>query len=145
MKEKSYVNNSIGFSYILLYYEFHALFTIASLSIDNDCESQKLSECWTESRYFWNRATVSWFEHILLYMYSMINKVIRHMFYQLTRSLRELPVGPHGPNPFRYISCLMFMVYLQRKWFGLLPYTYRLHTNGLAWIYTSMSMRLNSK
>lgn len=45
MKEKSYVNNSIGFSYILLYYEFHALFTIASLSIDNDCESQKLSDC----------------------------------------------------------------------------------------------------
>lgn len=39
----------------------------------------------------------------------MINKVIRHMFYQLTRSLRKLPVGPHGPNPFRYISCLWFI------------------------------------
>lgn len=39
MKEKSYVNNSYWFSYILLYYELHMLFTIASESIDNVCET----------------------------------------------------------------------------------------------------------
>lgn len=47
----------------------------------------------------------------------MINKIIRHMFYQLTRSLRELPVGPHGPNPFRYISCLYGLFTEEVIWF----------------------------
>lgn len=38
MKEKLYVNNSYGFLYILLYYEFYMLFIIVSESIDNVCE-----------------------------------------------------------------------------------------------------------